>query len=126
VKNSGFDKCMLVLDNLPGDTPGEEDGYTVGIEIIKTITRSSPTLSSIAFESIQEANIKDFTVTYSLVDWLAQSCHAAINADFFRKNMKSGKKEAMRKDVAGLIFTLLKSLFMGFFGKWYQRGDLNP
>lgn len=113
----------FVLDLLPGDqiTPDHQPG----LEIVKWLTDKSSFLKMVWKDSSEEAKGNEIGFCYakvmpeigfSLSDWVAQSCHATINADSFRSNVKR-KKEDRRRVAANIIFSVMEQ---------YKKRDRDP
>jgi len=110
-------KCKsghLVLDLLPGDQ--RDPKFQPGIETIKWLTHNSSFLQMVWKDSFKDSGNKELGFCYanvtpdigaSLADWVAQSCHAAINAESFRANI-SGQREKRRRVAADIIFSIMK------------------
>lgn len=121
-KNMGLKKVQFVLDLLPGDS---RDGPQPGLEALKRIVDGSPFLRSMWIENAADFQLSQIGFAYAsrgdyagdvMVDWLAQSYHAAINTETFKLNIRK-KREERRRSAAGFLFALLEK----FKEKWNQK-----
>ena len=111
-QNFKFKKGFIVLDRLPGDKKEGKDQR--GLNFIRSITQFSRLLSKAWNENTERYNLESLGFGYgespipigaNMTDWIAQSCHAAINKESYIANLEEHGEER-RQTVAKIIFSI--------------------